>query len=417
MITLEAKGIPYSNFISANVFTSVQTLSSTFDFLATMSKANDFPIKLQDSIRVLIDGKAVLTGIVEVLEPFYSVDSSGSAEEGIKVQGRSITSDVVMSSLVGPLVMAPGFGSISLKSVVEKILGINGLPIKVIDISGSDPFSEGELLSQSGLSSLQSGLSSFSAGDKIVAKVGENLFDVINKYCEKRQALATTDGDGNIVLTRGGSGSLKAKLTSRRNTFTGGLQGVISTAAGQPNTRENNILSARARYSDEDRFNRYIVRTQQNLSAMNEVLAKINNESVVDQSGEAFDRGIRTSRATVLPSDSSNSNQTAKQRAIWEANIKRSRGFNFSCSVQGFVAEQDTGRIWAPNNLVQVQDDFSDINSTLLIKDVRYIFSLNNGSITEMNLSYNDSFTLNAQQGPVSQRTNKFGANFEGIPQ
>lgn len=54
-ITLEVNGRPYDNFKDVTVEKSMQTLCGKFDFIATITSVKDFPIKLQDSVRVLLD--------------------------------------------------------------------------------------------------------------------------------------------------------------------------------------------------------------------------------------------------------------------------------------------------------------------------------------------------------------------------
>lgn len=382
-VSLEVNGIPYINFKSATIRRSMETLAGTFDFIATIDQTNNFPIKLQDSVRVIVEDKVVLTGFVEVLSPSYTNDS-----HEIRVSGRDVTGDVVDSSILEPLNLSPSKGTITLLTVVEKILEGNSISIPVIDKANPDPFK---------------------AGDKIDAEVGQNMFEVIDKYCAKRQVLATTDGEGNIILTRGSSDTLNARLIHRHDTFDENLIDSAKKAILPTNTRENNILEANSEFSMTERFNRYVVKTQQNLSSLNAILATIDPSTAVDQTGEATDSDVRSTRILTIQADTSNSTQTATERAVWESNIRRSRSFNYTCVVQGFIAQTSPEiLLWQPNFLVEVQDEKSDIDSFLLIKSVIYTFSLD-GSKTELNLSFKDSFTLNAEQKSVEKRTNKFG--------
>lgn len=368
---LEVNDKPYKNFKSASISRSMETLSGTFEFVATIDNFNNFPIKLQDSVRVLLDNTPLLTGFIELVGPSYSNES-----HEIRLAGRDKTADVIDSSVLSAVTYSP---NITLKNIIERLLSGNNITdIKVIDLVSPKSFKEGDI---------------------IEGEIGDTIFDVIDKYCAKRQVLATTDGDGNIIITRGATDELLVKLIHKNINISDKLSG-----------RQNNILSASASYSMENRFHAYIIKSQMNLTAINKLPGKRSAEVIVDQEGGAIDKDVRRTRDLIISSDTSNNAQTADERGVWEANIRRARAFNYDCTVQGFYADETNKILWEPNKLVQVEDEKCDVSGQLLIKNVTYSFS-ESGSLTSMGLGYRDSFTLEANQKAIDARSNSFGLN------
>lgn len=370
-IILEVEGKPYTNFLSANVSRSMETLSGTFEFIATIDNFNNFPIKLQDPVRVLIDDIPILTGFVEMVEPSYTNNS-----HQIRLAGRDKTADVVDSSALSNVNYTP---NITLKTIIQRLLiGNNITDIKVIDNAQPAIFKEGDIIS---------------------GEDEQTLFEIIDKYCAKRQVLATSDGNGDIVIIRGADEELPGALIHKNINLLNFLSG-----------RQNNILSASATYNMQDRFHAYIVRSQMNLSALNATSAKRSAEEIVLQEGGSIDNDVRRTRDFILSADTSNNSQTATERATWEANVRRTRSFNYNCTVQGFFANEPKKILWEPNKLIQVEDEKADVSGQLLIKSVNYSFS-EEGSLTSMECGYKDSFTLEANQKAIEASSNAFGLN------
>jgi len=382
MILVQINGVDYENFISVTARRSIETITGTFEAVATIDKFGNFPIKLQDTVRILVEGQSVINGFIEVIEPSYD-----NTSHTIRLAGRDKTADVIDSSVKAPFSLSPSKGTITLKTTIEKLLEGNGINIGVIDLVNPKPFG---------------------AGDTLDAEVGQNMFEVIDKYCQKRQVLATTDGNGNIVIARGSTNLIGARLVHRDTNLVSPTPQTDLGPEFPPITRENNILSASARYSMAERFNEYAVLSQSNLGSLLSAAIASNTSSIVDQPGSAKDTDVRASRFLSIPADTSNDVNTSVDRAIWEANVRRSRGFSYQCSVQGFLATED--QIWAPNFLVSVKDGKADIDSQLLIKTVEYNSS-DAGTVTTLEMSYKDSFNLQAERSVIDSRSNKFGVD------
>jgi prophage tail gpP-like protein len=362
-ILLEVNGVSYEGFTSIGVTRTIEAVSGSFNFETTINNSSAFPIKVGDSCRVIVEGVPVLTGFVEVVNVNYSAGA-----HSIAIQGRDRTADVIDSSLQEEIHFE---GTISLVRIIQRVLSNLG----IIDI---------------GVTDLTGGIEDFTERES--GEIGMSAFEFIEQYARKRQVLLTTDGAGNIGIIRGAGVSISSRLKN-----------VVGSS-------DSNILRSNVSYDYAGRFGKYIVESQGNPSLPDDGGEK-GAATVVERSGEAVDSKVRSTRILTLNAESSLDSQTDKQRAQWEANIRRSRSQTYSATLQGFLAPSD-GIIWAPNQLVNIQDDFADINAIMLVKSVTYSQSLDEGSITELQFVVKDSYTLQAEQNALEANVNKLGDIF-----
>ena len=147
-------------------------------------------------------------------------------------------------------------------------------------------------------------------------------------------------------------------------------------------------------------------------SSLNTSLGFAGNTSisdVVDQSGTIEDLEVRKGRQLIIVAEKSSSNGQAKERATWEANIRKARSQIYTVVVQGY--RSDSGVLWSVNNLVSIVDEFSDINAQMLINSVKFMFSAAEGSRTEIGFVPKDSYQVKINE-PVE--TDNVGGNFFG---
>jgi prophage tail gpP-like protein len=352
-IVVEINGVAYSNFLSVNVSRSLETVCNEFEFSGTVEKLEDFPISLGDSAVIFFHGVSVVDGYVETIVSQYSNDG-----HTVAVSGRDRTADIVDGSVFQPLIIN---GDIKLKALLDKLLKENGITdIDVIDLASPDGFTK---------------------KDQVNIDRGANLFDVVDKYCSMRQVLATTDGLGRLVITRGGVESIK-------------YSDKIIHIANQLQSGENNVLNASKSQTQLNRYNKYIVQCQEgDITAFLDEIKSVSGDDnlLALNEGIAFDPdGIRDSRTLVIVGESLGNAEVAKDRAKWEASVRRARSFEYTCSLQGFLV--DKTKVWSPNSLVRVTDERLDIDDDLLIRDVSFLYDLNNGSITELTLVQKDAY-------------------------
>lgn len=365
MITLEVNGNRFDGFTEVSVFRSVETISGSFSFSATNDDVVSFPIEAGNACKVFINNDDIIDGFVESLQVSYD-----AGIHSISINGRDKTADVIDSSVVGKKEFV---GPISLKDIIETALSGNEIPgISVINQAGS--------------------IARFKEGEFFSAEIGTTVFEFIEKYARKRQVLLTTDGSGNIVLARAGTDT------------------AITTLQNIKGGTENNILSANINYDFTQRFNKYTMESQLNPSAFS-FGADVDNANVVNQSGTDTDDKIRESRQLQIMSGSSDDSGDLANLATWHANLRRARSVDYSIVVQGFHQDEALTRLWIPNQLVQIVDEFADVSATLLIRSVEYNFNLTNGSTTIISLVDKDAYTLEANISNAEERVNKKGTN------
>ena len=366
MITLEVDSTPYQGFTEISVLRSVGAISGSFSFSATSSKKISLPIQRGQSCRVLINETPVVNGYIETIDIDYD-----SAAHNIRISGRDKTMDVVDSSTV----IKELSGTLSLEQAMRQILDGNGLQ-------------------NIGITNLVSGLKSFKDGDIESAEVGETVFEYIDKYARKRQVLLTGDGNGNIVIARSGT--------------TNAITALLNVIDGT----NNNILSASASYSETNLFNKYTVRSQQNPVALKNS-GSISTSKLVSQSGVATDDEVRTTRISEVRPSQSGSSEDSKEFALWLKNINRGKSFNYTAVLQGYHQDLDQTRLWLPNEIVPINDDFigmsSQLNAEMLIDTVEYKLSNDGGSTTAITCVDKNAYTLQGEQNIRDARANDLG--------
>lgn len=359
-MTVRHNGIEYTNLISGQVRCSIGAISGEFTFTSSANSGQRMPVKDGDSIQILIDGTPVVTGYVDGIQGNYDAKS-----HSLTVTGRDKTADLVDSKVKGNKEYNKG---ISFPSIIQSILsnhGITGISVK--NNVGVIP----------------------SFTDSSSAQIGETIFSFIETLSRKVQVLLTTDGLGNVVITRGSSASSGIRLVHLINDI----------------KKLNNVKSSNFRVDSSDRFNTYEAHAQGNPLFG---LSEDSPAQLVGVIGTAKDNSVRAGRYEVFFAEESLTASEAKQRAIWEANIRRAKSFNYSATVQGHSIN---GKLWTFNQVVNVVDEFWDISADLLISGLTYHYGPG-GSTTDLDLTYPDAYTLQANLDMLKKRSQKLGEKF-----
>jgi len=361
MIEIEVEGTRLTEFISARVTRSIGTASGSFSVKIPSRENEAVPIKVEQEVLISIDGSPAITGFIESINIAYDTRS-----HSIDFSGRDQTADFIDSSVESSLEIEP---PITLAELLTATLANMGLStISVIDDVSPDEFSE-EL--------------------DISAEIGQTGFEFIEPYSRARQVLLTTDGEGNLRLVRAGTGRAGTALINK----IGGSQ--------------NNILSGSFSINNSNRFNKYIVKSQDVFSGDNVSADPIDG---IDNEGEATDSEIRTTRIKVFEAEENMDAESATNRAAWESNLNRAKSKKLSVNVQGHSANDV---VWEPNQLVSVTDDFSNIQSDMLIEQVDYQYGNNSGSITALSLVPPDSYLVQAEVDANEARLAILGDDFQ----
>lgn len=362
---LEVNGVPYENFTAASCEIRLDALSNTFSFEAVAAEGEALPFGGGEACRVIVDGEAVLTGFIEVVDVSYS-----AADHTITVQGRDKTGDLLDSNIENVPQLKAG---ITLKEIIEKVIDDISGPditaankIKVIEEVTTKPFDP--------------------AQDVISVEPADNAFDAIEKYSRKRQVLLTSNSDGDVVITSGSA--VKAA---------GAIQHIIGA-------EDNSVIASSFSFDTTGRFNIYKFASQQNPLALN-VAGVTGLDSVVSQGGGVSDPDIRIGRQLVLISEAPGSSDQNEARSKWEANIRKARGLVYSVTVPGYrVDPTDSGSaLWQINRLYQIVDDYLGKSEPMLCNSVTFTLDVDGGQLTSLSFVDEKAYSLDLEKPETSK--------------
>lgn len=354
-IELRVNGQPYTQFDSASVGLRLDALSNTFNFQLASQDGNPLPFRGGEACEITVDRVKVLTGFIEIVE----VDYSGN-RHNISISGRDKTGDLLDSTLDS---ISDLSAPITLKQLIERVISSLGLNIEVIDNLNPDPFNQAE--------------------DIAAPEPGQNAFDFLEQYSRKRQALLSSNADGNIVITQAQATFVNAPL---RN--------VVGSDT-------NNIIGGSVSYDTTGRFNRYKFSSALNAVALN-FAGTVSLGDVVSQNGEFTDTDTvltGRNRQLILIAEEGFSNAQNQARAQWEANIRKARSRVYSVVVNGFRNAQNA--LWNTNTLISIVGSFAGINARMLINNATFNFDLETGSTTTLGFVNENAYTLTLEEPRV----------------
>ncbi len=284
-VILEVNNIPFTGFKSMTVTRSIDTGTGTFGFVTTPGQDDMFPIDVEQKCIVKLEDQAVLTGFIEQRRIGNTNDANP-----FNISGRGRINDIIDSNVVGVLTFT---GGISLKEIATRIIANVQADLK--------PSERIQVIDGSG------GIDNFDESEIEALTVETKAFAFIEKLAKKRQVLLTTDGKGDLILTRGLGRIIKTHLISIK---------------GDPDNK-NNILASAVDKNHSQRFHRYIVKSQDNFAADSAPGTSTTGELATNREGESIDNAIRRSRTLVINAESASDDFTSEQRAIWKQNFLR----------------------------------------------------------------------------------------------
>jgi len=361
MMKLEVNGKQFENFISAECEIRLDALAGTFRFSAVNPNGVEMPFKGGEECRVIVDGEAVLTGDIEVVE----VDYDGENHD-IVIQGRSRSARLLDSSIG---ILDDIFtDNLTLKSLIEKVADNIGLEISVTDNAKPAPFNPAE--------------------DLAAPEPGDNAFSLIEKFVRKRNVLLHPSADGGITIA-----------TNSQTVAAGRIQHIIGA-------NDNNVMNSRFRYDSTGRFNVYEMASQLNPIPL-VVTGGSDLASLVDQRGGVFDDSIKPGRRMVIVAEAPYSDEECEARAKWELDVRKARGLVYSCTVPYFRVGGTSGDLWRINRIYQIVDDFVGKIEPMLCNSVRYQYDDETGSTTQLSFVGRNAYTNN----PVDIETGEVASN------
>lgn len=346
-MNLVVNGNRYSGFLSARVNTQMDALSRNFSFRASTQGIEDVPFRPGQRCDIEIGGERIFRGYIEKI----SMKTNRDGNE-YRIEGRDLLADLIDSNI-------PELDDIGLtvKTIARRVVNYLGIPVAVIDRAntGARPFED--------------------EYDIVAPEPSDTAFGFLQQSAMRRQVLMHSDGDSNLILTRGIGTSLNTRLVNRRD-------GV-----------GNNLVGAEYTVDHSQRFGRYETESQINVAAVGSTGGFSTPDEIANTRAFVRDStsGMRTSRRKNVSSESSYPEGDGLDRARWEMNVSRSRSRLYKATLPSHRDED--GALWRINTAPVVIDEFSGINSRMLISGVTYILD-ESGSTTELTLTNRDAFSL-----------------------
>ena len=389
-ITIDINGDTYLGWESCEICDSLEQLGNDFTLTTNIPADITNTIQKGQSLIVRIDNQNIMTGYIDSIDISESADSSQMI-----VKGRDKTCDFVDSRVSNKTFTPPiGFQQILrklLKVVGYRVTSTNSLSNPLVGKLGQDQIA---VINDYGL------IEDFKTTEGISFSPGESSYELIKKLADKRQLILSTDGYGNIVISNIGA---SPTVTT--------LQRILDDKA----SITNNIISASMHDSLHDRFYEYTIASKgtgatnsrspffvkKGTDAEKNASDPIQND-VVSYSATVYDEDVRQTRKfyAVVPSLT---NPLCKERAQWELNIRKAKDFTYTCIVAGFrqnIAStfdilnlNELNPLWKPNQKIYLVDDRYNLDNEYLIKSVKYKQSNSEGSITELTLIDEYSYT------------------------
>lgn len=344
-ITLLINNSSYSGWKTASVDLSIENLSGSFNLSLTDKWANQqqpVVIKPTDSCELYIDGQIIITGYVDIVN--ISLDSNNHT---IQIVGRDKTADLIDCSIING---TGQYKNLKLEQIVTRVCEPFGIDVTA-DVETGDPF------------------------ETFNIEQGSTALECIQKLCNARQVLAMSDGSGGVLITRAGTKEASSGL----------IEG-------------SNIKAGTATYDYSLRYNKYIVKGQQ------QGTDELDVESISGNSATVLDSGVIRYRPLVVVADGQASRQDCIQRAGWELNTRIGRSRRLSITVVGW--QQENGDLWRVNQLAFVRSKVLGVYDQLLIAGIN--FSMNeSGQLATLTMTSPDAY-LTISTKPVDADLNPY---------
>jgi prophage tail gpP-like protein len=347
-ITIKIGNNILEGFDNINISRDIEAFCGTFSFEAYSEKNIILPYAPSQSCEILVDGEIFLTGIID--SDFIGYDDN---RHTYTFNGRDKTSIIVDNSIEGNVNFTAPINIVDI--IQQLVVGFDAEIFVVPPVEPVNDFNEEELLS----------------GDE-----GNNIFQFIEKLARQRGLLLRTDEAGDIVLEKEPGAKYNVKLLNKIN------------------GTSNNILEGGRNRDYSQRYKRYKVHSQTNLSS------GIVSSPDYNITGEATDEDNSVNIDKYLEIEAEMSGNAASNtiRAEWEKKIRAARSIIYSYNVREFTADTVNGvkEFWNINRLVDVKDDFFELNEILLIKSINFSYTNDGGAITSMELVDKNAYIVGA---------------------
>lgn len=334
----------HKGWTDVSVMRSMESLAGTFDirFTERWSDLDEaIPIRAGDACKLKLDDTVVIKGYVDSSSVGYDAQT-----HTMSASGRSL-GDIVDCSAI---YKKGRWRNTGLLTIAKNLCDQFDISV-TSHVDLGDPFTS------------------------FVIQDGETVFEALERACRMRGVVMQSTPEGGLDFVKIGANKTLTVLELGRNIVSG--------------TREESF---------QDRYSKYIVKTQ----------APGNDDSygvaVAHPQKTVYDKEIKRFRPLVVHADSQATAAGLDRRAKWEANVRAGRSRRVNYRVQGWYCAEG---IWQPNTLVQIRDPFLELSIELLTVDVKQTKSAS-GTFTDLTLA--DPITLTTE--PLEQKKSSKKNNF-----
>lgn len=320
-VTLRVNGTEFKGWLDVEIGAGIERQARDFklNITRTWPGATDIPRRVVagDQCEVFIGKDKVLTGYIDATPISYDANSVS-----VSINGRSKTADLIDCSAN---YKNGQWRNVKVERIAKDLASIYGVSV----------------------------ITEVNTGSNIVdhqIDTGETAFESIGRLLALRQLLSTDDADGNLVLINAGSG------------------GKAATALKYG----ENILSADTSLDYKDVFGSYTAKGQRSGNDYDSA------ETIANVSAAATDVTIKRPRNLIIQMSGQVNTLDCQQRVKYERLYRAAKALETTYTVQGW--RQGDGRLWVPNQMVQVIDPVIGFDTELLIVEVTY--SLNSSGTT-----------------------------------
>lgn len=303
-------GLRYDGWTTVQITRGMEQAANSFSLSVTERwpwQETARPIQPGESCTVRIDDDVVIRGYVDDVNPSYD-----ATQHTVAVSGRDTTGDLVDCSAIHK---SGEWHNRTLLQIAKDLCAPFG-----ISVSAEVPVKE--------------------LFKRFSIQEGETVFEALERAARLRGVLLVADGRGGVQITRAGS-----------------------TKISTPLVEGENVKVANASRSWKDRYSSYVVKGQ----------AAGDDDSTPEQNtgpkGTALDKEITRYRPLIVIGEEQGNVSSLRERALWEAAVRRGRGSRATLTVQGW---RHAGGLWQPNRLVAVKSPMLGLDREMLIAQVVY---------------------------------------------
>lgn len=330
-VRLEINGRLYGGWTAIDIQRGLEQMAGTFSLEVTSrwpGQESSWPIQAGSETRVLVDGIPVITGYVDDIDLGWDARS-----HTFRVAGRDKTCDLV--DCCPPSTQLKGA---TLPALAKRWAALFGIDV-IVQAECNKP------------------VPGFKTDE------GDTCFEMLEKLARANAVMLTSDGDGNLIITRAGTQKASGALRM------GG-----------------NLLSMQGRTSLKECFSCVTVKGQSGGSS------GWNAAPCAQAKGVAEDTRVPRYRPLTIIAEQEEYGSAAT-RAQHEVNVRYGKGRSLTVRVNGWYQHYDSGELWQPNLLVDVQGGSGQVLYTWLLAKVAWRLD-SGGWISELTLHPREAFEL-----------------------